>query len=272
LEAVIPVNEIRLAPGAPNFSLDFEKLLKRGRIKSTPEARADLDAELRLAWLFYAAERKRTSQAPPEDIKQLKNSITKTQKLLRQFEKFGHTNDIACHFCPVGEGTVSVATVHEMKFGGTLELPRNPPPLGGLPERIPPETMMVAINIHRLLDRLKLEIDHTHQRKKKPYGQFRRGNQIVIAHAARFFRRHSSVEATSHCDGPFFKFCKLFFEAITRSSLPSDHALDTRIKAEWKKPTFCSDNECGFGTLPGAIRNKAQASTRYFRNFNTAKN
>jgi hypothetical protein len=256
VEAVVPVNEIILAPGAPDFALHFEELLGLVRIKSTPEVKADLDAELRLAWLYNTMERKHQSLAPPEDIEQLKNSITDTQKYLRRLEKFGRTSDIVCHFCPVGEGTVSIATLREMKFGETLELPRNPPPLGGLPEQIPLETMMVAINIHRLLERLKREIDYTHQRKKKPYGQFRRDNQIVIAHAARFSRRHSSVKATSYCDGPFFKFCKLFFEVVTGSSLPGDHALDARIKAEWKKPYFRCDDECGFGVVPGVIRKK----------------
>jgi hypothetical protein len=235
---MIMAPKIRI-PGAPDFAPHFEKLLARGRIKSTSETRSDLNAELGLAWAYKTQERKLQSRAAPEDIKQLKDSITRTKNLLRQLGKFGHTRDIECHLCPVGEGTVSIASVRQTIFEEELELPRNPPPLGGLPEQIPHDGTMALINIHRLLDRLQREIDYT-QRKRKRGRQIRRDYQSVIAHAARFFRRHSSVDATSYSKGTFSKFCKLFYEVVNGSPLPSDHALYAGIKAEWGKPAFGS--------------------------------
>jgi hypothetical protein len=124
--------------------------------------------------------------------------------LLRAVGKFEFTRDIEAAICPVGEGTVSVASIPEMKFGETLELPRNPPPLNGPPDTIASDvTMMAMINIQRLLDRLLREIDR-YAPKRKRGGQFRRDYQGVIAHAANFFRQYSSVEANSSRKGKFF--------------------------------------------------------------------
>jgi hypothetical protein len=154
-------------PGAPDFRPHIEELLKLTDVTSTPDARSSLVTQLKLAWVSSALEHQSRERRPPTElVTQLETSIKKTQALLRR-----HPHpDIGFDVCPVGDGTVSVKTVRDLKFGATVELPRNPPPIGGLPEeRVAPNGMLAAINIQRVLDRLLRKIKP--QRKKKRGGQ-----------------------------------------------------------------------------------------------------
>jgi hypothetical protein len=217
------------APEAPDFAPHIDELLEKAGVTKTPNARSSLESYLHLAWADVRSERVR---APPEDFKQLKDSIKKTQTLLRRLEKFQASSEIGCDFCPVGEGTISIA-----KFPQTLELPRNPPPLGPLPERIPPGGTTAAINRKRMLDRLLREIAHTHEPRRKRGNQQERDKFLVAAHARSFFRQFSTVEPTTYFNGPFAKFCRSFYEVVTGKTL-SKSGLEKTIRKELKKPTL----------------------------------
>ena len=225
-----PLPKVRV-PEAPDFAPHIGALLKEASVKSTPDARLDLDSILQLAW----AESKllRVPKASPELFKQLTNSIKKTQALLRKLEGFKHTHNIGFDLCPVGDGTVQFATVQEMKRGENLELPRNPPPLGDVPEQI---TTIAAINVQRMLDRLLREIARQKPNRKSG-NQPELDKRAIVARAAYFFRHYSTVEPTTYFSGPFAKFCKRFYEAVTGKS-PSGSGLEKAIKEEIKRPTF----------------------------------
>ena len=221
------------APEAPDFAPHIGALLKEASVKCTPDARSDLDSSLQLAWA--ESELTRVSRASPELFKQLEYSIKKTQALLRRLERYKHTHDIIFHLCAVGDGTVQFATVQEM-IEKNLELPRNPPPLGGLPEDIPSNGIIAAINVQRMLDRLLREIARYKPNRKQ-------GNQpepnkfVIVARAAKFFRHYSTVEPTTYFHGPFARFCKRFYEVVTGEIL-SKSGLEKAIKEELKRPIF----------------------------------
>jgi hypothetical protein len=222
--------EIRV-PGAPDFSPHFKELLETARVESTLATRSSLDSSLQEAWGAFHFERKQqTRQASPELLAQLKDSIRKTKALLGRLERCQEWREVGCDFCPVDDATISIAKVPE-----TLELPRNPPALGRLPDLIPPHGIRAAINRKRMLDRLVREIDHFSTKRK-------RGNQkkldkaIIVAHAASFFRQFSTVKPTTYWDGPFAKFCKKFYVAVTGEMLTGS-GLDKAIRNEVKEPT-----------------------------------
>jgi hypothetical protein len=221
-------------PKAPDFASQIGALLEEAGVKNTPDARSDLVSILQLAW----AESKltRASRASPELFKQLIQNIKKTQSLLRRLERFEHTQNIGFDLCPVGDGTVQFATVQEMKHGENLELPRSPPPLGGLPEQISSNGIIVAINVQRMLDRLLREIARYKPNRKRG-NQSELDKRVIVARAAYFFRRYSTVEPTTYFDGRFAKFCKRFYEVVTGKTL-SESGLEKTIREEVKRPTF----------------------------------
>jgi hypothetical protein len=176
------------------------------------------------------------SQVSPELCEQLTESIKKTKALLRRLERFERVHDIGFDLCPVGDGTVQFSTVQEMKHGENLELPRNPPPLGGLPEQISSSGIIAAINIQRVLDRLLREIAR-YKPNRKQGNQPELDKRVIVARAAYFFRRYSTVEPTTYFDGRFVKFCKRFYEVVAGKTL-SKSGLEKMIREEIKRPTF----------------------------------
>ena len=228
-----PLPEIRV-PKAPDFAPHIGALLEEASVKSTLDARSDLNSILQLAWAEFKLTR--TSQASPELFRQLKNSIQKTKALLRKLEEFKHMRNIGFDLCPVGDGTVQFATVQEMKRGENLELPRNPPPLGDLSEQVSSNGTVAAINVQRMLDRLLREIAR-HKPNRKQGNQPELDKRVIVARAAYFFRHYSTVEPTTYFDGRFAKFCKRFYEVVTGKTL-SKSGLEKMIREEIKRPTF----------------------------------
>jgi hypothetical protein len=93
-------------------------------------------------------------KSPSADLfTQLTNSIKKTQSLLRRLEGYPRWHNIGCDLCAIGDGTISIKSTQELMTEGTIGLPRNPPPLGGLPE-VPASDTLAIINRRRVLDRL----------------------------------------------------------------------------------------------------------------------
>jgi hypothetical protein len=217
VKAVIPVNKV-----ASNFlpelgisgALDFEprfveKLPKRGDIRSTPEAKSELHQLLRAGWLFNKWER--LSSPSPDRVQQLKNSISKTQKLLRGLTKFDHTRNI--------EADRVAGNFKQTRYVECDEAT---------------DATMVNINVHQVLERLQRRLD-LYAPKKKPGRPIRQDYEEVIIRAALFFSEYSSAEATAHRSGAYFRFCKLFYEIVTGSSC-RDYALESQIKAQLKNP------------------------------------
>jgi hypothetical protein len=223
--------EIRV-PGAPDFAPQIEALLKKAGIKNTSAARSALESSLQLAWGDFHYERKhQIGQPSPELLKQLKNSIRKTRALLAKLEQFQVWNEIGCDFCPVDDLTVSIARVPQ-----TLELRRNPPPLGHFPDQIPPHGLRAAINRKRILDRLVRELNHFYRKRK-------RGNQpepdkdAIVTHAGIFFREHSPERPTAYFNGTFFEFCRSFYKVATGQLLRPE-SLAKAIRKEVTKPSL----------------------------------
>jgi hypothetical protein len=122
-----------------------------------------------------------------------------------------------------------------MMAGGTVAIPRNPPPLGSLPERAAPGSSIAAINRQRVLDRLRREIAHKKPTRKRGH-QKELDKAIIVARAVSFFRRYSPLEPTEYWDGPCVKFCRRFYEVVTGVELrPS--GLERQIKKELKPET-----------------------------------
>src|SRR5271154_5726722 len=87
-------------PGAPNFQSHIEELLKIAGVRGTSVVRDDLDACLKLAWIENSMERDvQRNPAPPPIIKQLTNSIRKTQALLRRLEGYSLWHNIGYDGC-----------------------------------------------------------------------------------------------------------------------------------------------------------------------------
>jgi hypothetical protein len=223
------------APDAPDFKNHIPELLKSGGIEDSPVARNRLGVELTLAWAEGDQRLELQQKQPSPDLfKQLTTSISKTQGLLRRLEEFPGWESVACEYCPVGEGTISIQSGEKLISGETLGLPKNPPPLDSWPERVPPGGSLALINRQRVLDRLRREIA-----RKRP--NRRRGNQkevdkaLIVARAVSFFQQHSPVQATTHFDGPCVKFCKRFYEVVTGVRLgPS--GLERQIRRELRRP------------------------------------
>jgi hypothetical protein len=140
----------------------------------------------------------------------------------------------------VGDGTIAFATGQEMMSGKPVELPRNPPPLGGRHFVLPPEGVVAAINIQRVLDRLLREMARLKPKRKRG-NQKELGKVVIVAHAASFFRRYSTKKPTKYPYGPFVKFCRKFYEIVTGEPL-SPGGLQKAIGIEVKKPTFGTQN------------------------------
>ena len=217
-----------VVPGAPDFNPHLERLLKCAGIANLPNNQAHLDNSLKQAWLS----RNRPSTPPSDLLDDFDRSIRNTQRLLRQLAQFSRSRDIAFHLCPVGEGTISVETLREMKTGKPVELPRQPPPLAtSRIEIFPADGMVAAINVSRLLDRV---------RRKAKWLKRRRGRQPenvkanIVACAADFCRRHSNLQLTTYPNGNFANFCKEFYSVVTGETDLGLDALQAQIRAELK--------------------------------------
>jgi hypothetical protein len=131
------------ALGAPDSAPHIEGLLQAAGIKSTPEAKSDLDSTLQLAW----AETHSQASAPAELLTELEDSIKKTRQLLQRVEAFPGSRDMGCDVCHMGDGAFNITTVREMRLG-RLVLSRNPPPVRW-PPQVAPDEFMAAINRKR---------------------------------------------------------------------------------------------------------------------------
>jgi hypothetical protein len=221
-------------PGAPDFSPHFEKLLKAAKAESTPASRTALNSSLQQAWGYFQCERRQQrSEATPELLTQLKDSIRKTLALLAKIGKCQEWEDVGFDHCPIDDVTISIA-----KFPNAVALPRNPPPLGRLPESVPPHEFRAGVNRKRMLDRLLREIDHLHRKRKKGH-QKERDKAAVVAQAGFFFRQFSPAKPTSYFDGPFAIFCKRFYAVVTDKPLTGS-SLDKAIREEVKNPAIAT--------------------------------
>jgi hypothetical protein len=227
-------------PEAPDFEAHIPELLKKGCVRKSAAAEAKyvLDRELKLAWAEGGLKRELQQKPPSAELfKQLTNSIRRTQGLLRQLEGHPQWRNIGFDLCAIGEGTISIESAQELMTEGTIGLPRNPPPLGPLPEVAASDTLAM-INRRRVLDRLLREIAHKPTRK--------RGNQeeldksLIVARAVSFLQRYSSKKPTTSFDGPCVKFCKHFYEIVTGVTL-SPSGLDKQIRKELKRSPRAQD-------------------------------
>jgi hypothetical protein len=178
-----PINDEKptiTVPGAPDFSPHFENLLKTAGAESTPASRTALISSLQQAWGEFQYELRQQSEATPELVKTAMNSIQMTIGLLAKLEKCREWRDVGFDYCPVDDATISIA-----KFPNAVELPRNPPSLGRLPERLPPHGIQAGVNRKRMLDRLLREIDHQN-RKRKRGNQTDRDKTAVVGYAGFF--------------------------------------------------------------------------------------
>jgi hypothetical protein len=214
--------------GAPDFTPHFEGLLKHAGVAHTRYNRSALNTALRLAWVDHAMTLEEKEHPPSELLDELDQSIRKTQALLRGLKQFPRCHNIALDLCPVGEGTVGVA-----KLGEPVSLPREPQPLGPLPERATGADKIAAINVSRLLDRLRRKIGRLKRRRGRPPEH---GKSAAVAYASEFFRKHSAPNITAYPDGDFASFCKLFYGVVTGDTNLDRAALQAQIKAEVKKP------------------------------------
>jgi hypothetical protein len=218
-------------PGV-DFERHIDELLKLAGVTSTPDARCSLENNLSMATGLALEE---TGHIPTKLLTQLENSIRKTQALLRGIKKYPRWDRIHFALCPVGEGTVSVETVRNMKLGATVTVPRNPPPLGSLPERVPSDGMIAGINTYRVLGRLMREV----VRSKRPQARPRKeGKREIVSYASVFFRKHSTAKVTYYPSGKFAAFCRRFYQAVTGETHLDRDALQLQIRAEVEKPTF----------------------------------
>jgi hypothetical protein len=223
--------------GAPDFTPHFEGLLKHAGVADTPYNRSALNTALRLAWVDHAMTLEEKEHPPSELLKQLDQNIDKTQGLFRRLARFPPSRNIALEFCPLGEGTVGVETVHEMKWGKPVSLPQKPPPLGPLPEKVHPDGRIALINVSRLLERVRRKIGRLKRRRRGRAHDY--GKSAVVAYASLFFREHSKLKFNVYPDGDFATFCKLFYSVVTGSApLEDRNALQTQIRAEVNKPTL----------------------------------
>ena len=216
--------------GAPDFTSHFEKLLNHARVADTPHNRSVLDTALKFAWLHHDITREEKEHPPSELLETLDLSIRKTQGLFRGLERFPPSRDIALDLCPVGEGTVGVG-----KLGETVSLPRKPPPLGPLPERVHAVRLIALVNVSRLLDRVRRKIDRLKRRRGRAHEH---GKSAVVAYASLFFREHSKLKFNGYADGDFASFCKSFYGVVSGSTHLDRNALQSQIKAEVQKPHF----------------------------------
>jgi hypothetical protein len=216
-------------PGAPDFQPLIPELLATAKIKHTSVARHKLDNHLKMAWIECAMTRKnRENPAPPKLIEQLTKSITKTSQLLRRLSKQSRWRDIGFDICSVDDETVTTMTVSELISGGTLDLPRNPPPLAPTIDDYRGADTLVAINRQRMLDRLLRDLSRLKPHKKRG-GQEQKEITSLIQRAHIFFREHSPSEPTQHFDGPFVKFCRYFYKAVLGKD-PSSSGLEKPIR------------------------------------------
>jgi hypothetical protein len=203
-------------------------LLKCAGIANLPDNQAHLDIALKSAWLS----RTRPSTPPSGLLDDLEQSIRNTQRLLSRLAKFSRSRDIAFHKCPVGEGTISVETLREMKTGKPVELPRQPPPLAtSRIEIFPADSMLAAINVSRLLDRVRQQAKWLKRRRGR---QPENVKANIVAYAADFCRRHSNLQLTTYPNGNFANFCKEFYSVVTGEADLGLDALQAQIRAELK--------------------------------------
>jgi hypothetical protein len=221
--------------GAPDFGPYFQQLLRIANAEETPDNQLALDVALQMAWLSWRQEYDNKKHPSSRFLKQVRQNVLKTEKLLRRLEKFPRLRHIAFDLCPVGEGTIGVKTVREMILGDTVRLGQPPP---HAPRRIDiadPKGSIAVINIYRVLERLQREIA---KHRKNSGGARAEGKSAIVAYAADFFRRHSASKLTGYSGGDFAKFCSRFYEVVTGESDPGGTALEAQIKAEVKTPTF----------------------------------
>ncbi len=226
-------------PEAPDFGPHVEELITTGGFADTPEIRSHLKLELELGWLDYELERQH-GEPRSKLLDDIEFSVKKTRALLLELEKFGGTGNIIFDHCVVGDGTVAVVTAKDIYAKG-FSLPRHSRPPESLFMRLPPGRSMAVINREQVLNRLLLDCARRKPGRKKP--ERKRGRRreldkrLIVARAAGFFRDHSTETPTTYFEGPFVRFCKGFYEVVTRKTLgPS--ALEKIIKEAVNDPNF----------------------------------
>jgi hypothetical protein len=234
---------IMRAPGAPDFSPQFERLLILANVEKTVDSQVNLDVALKSAWSAYRLYRVSRAYPPKALLDRLDLAIRRMKILLREVEGHSRSRDIAFDVCPVGAGTVSVKTVREMILGEDVSVPRRPPPLGPRIDELDPDGSVAAINIYGLLERLRRNMSiHRRPRARPP----ELGKAAIVAYAASFFRKHSASKITGYSSrkaegrrsGDFVLFCKAFYEAVTGQSDVDVDALQAQIKAAVKTPGY----------------------------------
>jgi AAA ATPase domain len=219
---------------APDFGPQVKGLLEIGNLKDTPEIRSSLKFELELGWVDVEIEREH-GIAPLDLFDDLEKSVEETRKLLMRFENYRNMRNIIFDHCVVGEGTVNVVTAQDLYARGYSK-PRGSHPLPRVPERLPPNGSMAVINRERTLARLLRDLAYRKPRRKRG-GQHELEKRYIVARAAGFFRAFSKDEPTDYAYGPFFKFCKKFYEVITRKTL-SPNGLEKMLREAAKNPHF----------------------------------
>jgi hypothetical protein len=253
----MPSQKLLEVPGSPNFEFKIDSLLKAGNIAVTDAARSALDSSLQQAWLDNDMEQEDKRAAPATLFSQLDASVRKTASLLRRIEKYPRTKSIGCDMCGVWDRSVDVATVREMKFGRTLSVEhevssrRKIKGDDTVSKKAKPKNMratqaaldekfIVMFSRFQMLARLRAELARKQPRRKRG-NQPGRDKSAIVAHAASFFRDYSSEKLTAYPNGPFAKFCRSFYLAVTGSRL-SRSGLAKTIRAEIRKPTFTTQS------------------------------
>jgi hypothetical protein len=150
----------------------------------------------------------------------------KDKKITRSAPKATSFRDIGFDICPVGEGTIDVATGREQMLGRVLDLPRDPPSLGSLRFSINVNGTVAAINAQRVLDRLLLQIPEYKKKRGRPNNL---AEYHAVFQAAHFFAKYSTAALTEYPGGTFTEFCELFYEKVTGAAVePGD--LESQIK------------------------------------------
>jgi AAA ATPase domain len=223
----------RSVPEAPDFGPQVKGLLETGNLKDTPEIRSSLKFELELGWVDVDIEREH-GIAPLDLFDDLEKSVEETRKLLMRFENYGNMRNIIFDHCVLGDGAVNVVTARDLYAKGYSK-PYGSQGSARVP-RLPPNGSMVVTNRERILDRLLRDLAYRKPRRKRG-GQHELEKRYIVARAASFFRAFSKDEPTDYAHGPFFKFCKKFYEVITRKTL-SPSGLEKMLGEAAENPHF----------------------------------
>jgi hypothetical protein len=197
-----------------------------------PGARAELEQTLEIVWALAFALKSR--KQPPTDLfKQIKNHLRQTITLLGRLEKHADWSGVCFECYIAGAGIAEVATTREL-FEKGIELPRHPKiEHYGIPFDLPAYGREVAVNVKEVLRNIGAKIER--QRKKSTRGGQPKNDQAaIVGYAKQFFVRHSPHRPSTNPDGKFAQFCKLFFRAVTGTTVKAG-GLDWRIREALKR-------------------------------------